>query len=456
MQPMNGEDKRLESLLALARARATGSGVIAGGSKTFVFQPGGTASPNVFTSWAALYSALNASTPISANGFRAPTTIQIDDSFVSPAVIPAGAYNLDSVTFTSISGFATGGATLSLAAGVTITAGTLTFSDWLLLVSSVQGAPVISVSGAAQRLNLFVNNGAQLTMPAGSSPLIAVTNGSLVAVLNAFGRLGDGVHNVITTVAPGSTEVVAAGISTVAVASIGGAGAAAALYVNDSSSPINIAGATVLLFSRATLVAYVPGVAGNWFPAPATVAAALDQLAARTNRIQQINNTTTNGQGVGGPTIVAVTQGVVTGSGLFRWSFACNIPTAAAGDVSTIQIVFQCGTGVVAYTGQASVAANNGSIVPAGSSVVVASGVAGTGIAITGGLTGPTTCTPGAQAQKTLGTLAAGDAFSASGFLRAASGAGLPLGANVFAELEYTNVGGNRVVQNIVLTLEET
>ena len=173
------------------------------------------------------------------------------------------------------------------------------------------------------------------------------------------------------------------------------------------------------------------------------------------NRVAQDGNATTNGQGVGGPTIVAVTQAVVTGTGLFRWTVSCNIPTAAAGDVSTPQLVFQCGTGAVTYTGAGNVGSNNGSIVPAGATVVVANGGAGTGIVITGGLTGPTTCTPGAQVQKTIGTTAVGDGFSASGFLRAASGVGLPFGANVFAELEYTNSGGNRIVQNIVLTLEE-
>ena len=65
---------------------------------TFVYQPGGVAAGNVFTSWAALYAALNVAAPTSANGTRSPTVIQVDDSFVSPAVMPAGTYNLNNVT----------------------------------------------------------------------------------------------------------------------------------------------------------------------------------------------------------------------------------------------------------------------------------------------------------------------------------------------------------------------
>ena len=75
----------------------SGGGSSAAGS-TFVFRPGGVTLGNVYATWPALYAALNIAAPVSAEGNRPPTIVQIDDFIVSPAVIPAGAYNLDSVT----------------------------------------------------------------------------------------------------------------------------------------------------------------------------------------------------------------------------------------------------------------------------------------------------------------------------------------------------------------------
>ena len=86
-----------------------------------VFQPGGVAAGNVYTDWASLYAALNLAAPASANGTRPTSEILVDDSFAA-AIIPAGAYNLDGVTFKAVrnSATATEGAALSFAVGATI------------------------------------------------------------------------------------------------------------------------------------------------------------------------------------------------------------------------------------------------------------------------------------------------------------------------------------------------
>lgn len=57
---------------------------------SFVFQPGGTAGSNVYTTWSSLYTALNT--------LKGQRTIFFDDTFTS-ITIPAGTYNLQGVVF---------------------------------------------------------------------------------------------------------------------------------------------------------------------------------------------------------------------------------------------------------------------------------------------------------------------------------------------------------------------
>lgn len=61
------------------------------GDASLIYQPGGTASGNVYTSWTALMTK-RATTP------EVPMTIYIDDTFVSPAVIDTGTWELNKNT----------------------------------------------------------------------------------------------------------------------------------------------------------------------------------------------------------------------------------------------------------------------------------------------------------------------------------------------------------------------
>jgi hypothetical protein len=225
-----------------------GGGGGGGSGGVFVFQPGGITNGNVYASFPALYAAYNSAVPESSLGRRAPATIQVDDSFVSPAIMPAGTYNLDNVTFTAVSNFntATGGANLQFANGVLLTGTTALYFTGLILVSSAaQTNPILTVSGATQEVNIFLNDGAVIWNQLGGSPLFAVTGGSLYVLLNTFAEIGDGIHEVISVASPTQLEIVAIGGSNITGASVGGAAALTSIYVVDTTSSIGLANAPI-------------------------------------------------------------------------------------------------------------------------------------------------------------------------------------------------------------------
>lgn len=191
----------------------------------YVFRPGGVAGANVFTSFAALYAALPGA---SSNGTRPSTTILVDDSFTSPAVIPAGAYNLDGVTFDSIgssSGF--GGATLNIASGVTISATSLGFQGGLV-VTYLGAAPCIALAAGSLFLYVGLDTYLQSTT---ADAFLAVTGGSAVVLMEGA-YMGDGVHATVTAASPGTCEVLAFS-SEVDTAAVSGAGGAATITWTD-------------------------------------------------------------------------------------------------------------------------------------------------------------------------------------------------------------------------------
>jgi hypothetical protein len=81
-----------------ARANFAAGEAIRSVETTFVFQPGGTASRNVYIDWATMIAAVNAA--------KGPKWIQIDGTFAQTHV-PPGTWNVDNVTFT-INGIADG------------------------------------------------------------------------------------------------------------------------------------------------------------------------------------------------------------------------------------------------------------------------------------------------------------------------------------------------------------
>ena len=69
------------------------------GSNGFIYQPGGGGvGPTVFEDWATLYAALVTARAAGGVAPGGAFKIYFDDSIVTPAVVPAGAYDMDSVT----------------------------------------------------------------------------------------------------------------------------------------------------------------------------------------------------------------------------------------------------------------------------------------------------------------------------------------------------------------------
>jgi hypothetical protein len=228
----------------------------------------------VYTSWGALYTALSL-TP-------GAKTIVIDDTIVSPAVIPAGTWNLDQCIIQGEPNNVTpsGGAAVSFADGAAITSPTSIYFQSLTITKS-GAAPVISAT-AGQEVNLFFSNDVSLIITAGGP--FAQSAGGYVYWNACTSSFGDGVHAVAHDDGSGGTTYIFALIATYidANAVTGGAGCTIA---NDGSSEVlaQPAGTVFYLQDYAGRVEYVPTTPGNWnpaLPATATVNEALDQLAA--------------------------------------------------------------------------------------------------------------------------------------------------------------------------------
>lgn len=197
------QDATFQKLLA-AIGGGGGSGGIA-----FVYQPGGTAGANVYTSWAALYAALSI--------VSGPTVVQVDDSHVSPAVIPAGAgaYNLSGVSFVGVPNAATtsGGAALQFADGATISAPT-TLEFYQIDVSYAGTAAPLIAAGAGQETNVNFLESATVTTANSAAPFIkttAATSSAYVQLRTAV--IGDNTHNVFVDAGLGGKFLVLAVIA---------------------------------------------------------------------------------------------------------------------------------------------------------------------------------------------------------------------------------------------------
>jgi hypothetical protein len=161
------------------------------------------------------------------------------------------------------------------------------------------------------------------------------------------------------------------------------------------------------------------------------------------------DQTTTNGQGVGGPTTVAIVQATARGSGIFRFNAAAAQAAAAAAEVVTWDVSYEEGTGVVTATGGTAATLGGKS----SGEVLYASAAAGTGIVITAG--GGTNEQLASEAT-TIGTAAVGSDFAAGGlFWNNVTNLPFAAGTNVILKLRITNSATNRVVSSINVALEE-
>ena len=116
----------------------------------FVFQPGGTATANQYTSWASLYANFSAT--------KGTKVIVFDDSIVSPCVMPAGAYDFSNAILSGTGiNINAGGNQLQLSNGVTWT-GTLPYITGTLDITSISTAPIATFTNIQDGVVLFLDN----------------------------------------------------------------------------------------------------------------------------------------------------------------------------------------------------------------------------------------------------------------------------------------------------------
>lgn len=125
-----------------------------GGSafSTIVYRPGGTASQNVFTTWATVLTAL-----ASLQGTR---ILQFDDSVTTPIVIPAGAYDMTGVTWSTVPDRIVA---VQIPEGVTFTK-LRSFADRIHVQFTGATPPIADFGQTAPQLDtVTISNGAQLS-----------------------------------------------------------------------------------------------------------------------------------------------------------------------------------------------------------------------------------------------------------------------------------------------------
>lgn len=159
------------------------SGPAAGIQTNFIYQPGGVTSGNIYATWAELMAAY---TPTVGMGQK---HIFIDDSLVSPAVIPAGNYTFDRQTFFHGRFDVMTPTVAEFADGVTVSE--LAHVTDVLHFQSNSTSPVITISGGGSLL-IEVARGSQLRSLAGTTPMMQVDAGATLAFfLVEGGTLGD-------------------------------------------------------------------------------------------------------------------------------------------------------------------------------------------------------------------------------------------------------------------------
>jgi hypothetical protein len=237
----------------------------------FIFRPGGVTAGNVYADWPSLYAAFSAS----GGGSR---SIQIDDSIVSPAVVPAGTYDLSGAVFSGVPNNNTnsGGALLELTDGVVITAPTTLTLDGLD-VRFLGAAATCITTAANQEVNLYLRNAATLAC-SGAGAFLDGSLGFGLVILTT-GTVGDSVHTVLV-----GCSIQAYNSSGLAPNSFTGG----TLFPDDSTALLTVVPFATLQ-SNARLTAYNPAVPGNWAGTPpATVAQALDRIAANVGNAHPI------------------------------------------------------------------------------------------------------------------------------------------------------------------------
>ena len=180
-----------------------GSGVV-GPINVLTFQPGGTAGPNRFTTWSALYAQAQLTT--------GPIWVNVDTTF-GAAVVPSGTYNVDNWTFTT-GASSTTVKTLSFATGALLVFSNIRVNNGLNLTPSGTTSPITDASGP---ISIFVDGpagGVSALLPTkllgtASAPLVAIATNTInsITARGADVVIGDGTHAAITVAAAKSLEL---------------------------------------------------------------------------------------------------------------------------------------------------------------------------------------------------------------------------------------------------------
>ncbi len=134
-----------------------GSSAATGVTSTFVYRPGGHAAGNVYTSLPALMAAVAL--------VAGPKVVQIDDTIVSPAIIPAGTWDLVDITLVGIfDGFVTTNQAQCADGCVLLNMASVAYQ---LQLSSVSSAPVVTM---ADGQGLLLDTGASIVGSATGAP----------------------------------------------------------------------------------------------------------------------------------------------------------------------------------------------------------------------------------------------------------------------------------------------
>jgi len=240
----------------------------------FVFQPGGTASPGVYTTWASLYTAHQA-TP-------GRKVIVFDTSFVTPAVVPAGTYNMVNTVWRGRAVLRTAVTSVELVDGVLIN--NLEEMTEGLLVTSTSTSDVLRWTAGNSTLRL--TRSSQLSRT-GTAAAINMANLGAQFWLRMDRRSSiPQISSEVITVPGGKILVIdMLDACTIGNNSFSGAGFAAVL--RDAScvygaTQANFTGIFFDIFADiATNMGYTAAVLANWNNvAPGTVKVALDRIAA--------------------------------------------------------------------------------------------------------------------------------------------------------------------------------
>jgi hypothetical protein len=244
---------------------------IGGQGPVFVFRPGGVQSSNVFTSWATMMAGVNAT--------QGPTTIFIDDSIVSPAVVPAGTWNMSNVTVVGAENNANEFATLNFAQNAKITFSFLALN--FLEIQSVGSAVVSTISS----VSVLVATQTSINISSNTQAFFEVLNGGLLSVTQMGGNFGDNVHNLFKIDAGGVfvySGSLGADLEGTAVGGAGAAAGAAGTFTSDCIAHAASQGGTWTQASSASNEGYAATTVANWSGTnPSSVANALDRIAAK-------------------------------------------------------------------------------------------------------------------------------------------------------------------------------